>query len=303
MSINGKGECTLQVKIGTAPTSWGVWFPESEKQISWEKCMDEMAEAGYSGIELGPWGYFPKEYNKLKDALGKRNLELVATTLMDDLTSDSTTNEMISLLDKMAAVQVQFESAKYVVLIDACYTDLLTGELIRPQYLNDAEWEKFVKNIIRIRDYAKVNYDLEVVFHPHAQTHVETETQIERLLKDTDINLCFDIGHHAYVGGDPVAFMRKHYKRISYLHLKNCDMKVQEKMLQENWSFAKAVSEDIMVEPELGVIDMAQFSGVLKEVDFKGWVIVEQDMYPAPIDKPFPILKRTRRYLEKIDLG
>ncbi|GAA3333353.1 hypothetical protein GCM10020331_097060 [Ectobacillus funiculus] len=59
-----------------------------------------------------------------------------------------------------------------------------------------------------------------------------------------------------------------------------------------------------MVEPELGVIDMVQFSEVLKEVDFNGWVIVEQDMYPAPIDKPFSdIKKRTRRYLEKIGLG
>ncbi|GAA3333355.1 hypothetical protein GCM10020331_097070 [Ectobacillus funiculus] len=91
--------------------------------------MDEMAEAGYSGIELGPWGYFPKEYTRLKDELQQRNLELVATTLMDDLTSDSTTNAMISLLDQLASVQAQFESAKYIVLIDACYTDLVTGKI------------------------------------------------------------------------------------------------------------------------------------------------------------------------------
>ncbi|GAA3334117.1 hypothetical protein GCM10020331_100820 [Ectobacillus funiculus] len=48
-------------------------------------------------------------------------------------------------------------------------------------------------------------------------------------MQDTDINLCLDTGHHAYADGDPVAFMRKHHKRIPYLHLKSCDLKVREK--------------------------------------------------------------------------
>ncbi|WP_129732133.1 sugar phosphate isomerase/epimerase family protein, partial [Ectobacillus funiculus] len=230
----------------TAPDSWGVWFPENEKQTPWERCMNEMAESGYAGIELGPWGYLPNEYDRLKEELEKRNLELTATTLVGDLTSDRKTEELIALLDEMAVLQLRFDSAKYVVLIDDCYTDLFTGELVRPQFLNDAGWDKFITNILKIRDHAKSKYGLEVVFHPHAQSHIETEEQIEKLLQDTDINLCLDTGHHAYADGDPVAFMRKHHKRIPYLHLKSCDLKVREKMQQENWSFAKAVSEDIM---------------------------------------------------------
>ena len=216
----------MNIKIGTAPDSWGVWFPENEKQTNWERCMDEMAEAGYAGIELGPWGYLPNKYEKLKEELEKRSLELTATTLVGDLTSDSKTEELIALLDDMSELQLRFESAKYVVLIDDCYTDLFSGELIRPQFLNEVEWSKFIKNIIKIRDHARINYGLEVVFHPHAQSHVETEEQIEKLLNDTDINLCLDTGHHAYADGDPVAFMQTHYKRIPYLHLKSCDLKV-----------------------------------------------------------------------------
>ncbi|MFC6604948.1 sugar phosphate isomerase/epimerase family protein [Ectobacillus funiculus] len=219
----------MNIKIGTAPDSWGVWFPENEKQTPWERCMNEMAESGYVGIELGPWGYLPNEYDSLKEELEKRNLELTATTLVGDLTSDRKTEDLIALLDEMAELQLRFESAKYVVLIDDCYTDLFTGELVRPQFLNDAEWDKFITNILKIRDHAKANYGLEVVFHPHAQSHIETEEQIEKLLQDTDINLCLDTGHHAYADGDPVAFMRKHHKRIPYLHLKSCDLKVREK--------------------------------------------------------------------------
>ncbi|KAA9016982.1 sugar phosphate isomerase/epimerase family protein [Niallia endozanthoxylica] len=290
----------MNIKIGTAPDSWGVWFPQNEKQTPWERCMDEMAQSGYEGIELGPWGYLPNDYNQLKEELDKRNLKLTATTLVGDLTSDEKTSELIALLDEMAGLQLRFPTAKYAVLIDDCYTDLFTGEQIRPQVLNDVEWDKFIQNINRIKNHAKAKYGLQVVFHSHAQSHVETEEEIERLLRDTDIDLCLDTGHHAYADGDPVAFMRKHHARIPYLHIKSCDLQVREKMQKEGWSFAKAVSEDVMCEPELGVVDMEAFFEVLNDIQYNGWAIVEQDMYPAPFDKPFPIAKRTKEYLDKI---
>lgn len=290
----------MKIKIGTAPDSWGVWFPQNDKQIPWERCLNEMAEAGYEGIELGPWGYLPNNYQQLKQELEKRSLSLTATTLVGDLTSEASTQEMITLLDEMAKLQLKFPTAKYVVLIDDCYTDLFTGELIRPQILNEEEWRSFVRNVEQIKNHAKSTYGLEVVFHPHAQSHIETEEQMERLLHDTDINLCLDTGHHAYADGDPVAFMRKYHERIPYLHIKSCDLKVRERMQKENWPFAKAVSEDIMCEPELGVVDMEAFFEVLRDIDYSGWAVVEQDMYPAPFDKPYPIAKRTSEYLKTI---
>jgi len=42
---------------------------------------------------------------------------------------------------------------------------------------------------------------------------------------------------------------------------------------------------------------------MLQEINFEGWGIVEQDMYPAPFDKPLPIAKRTRAYLREIGIG
>ncbi|MGE6833491.1 sugar phosphate isomerase/epimerase family protein [Priestia megaterium] len=290
----------MKIKFGTAPCSWGIWFAENEKQTDWKRCLDEIHEAKYEGIELGPWGYLPNKYQQLKEELKKRNLNLTATTLMDDLTSDSTTEKMIATLDEMAELQLNFSTAQYVVLIDACYTDLFTGELIRPKVLNDSEWDRFVKNINKIKNHAKTKYGLETVFHPHAETHVETEEQIERLLRDTDVKLCLDTGHHAYAGGNPITFMRKHHPRIPYLHIKNCNLKIRERMQKEGWSLAKAVSEDIMCEPELGMVDMKSFFKVLQDVNYNGWAIVEQDMYPAAFEKPLPIAKRTREYLQKI---
>ncbi|MFP3667206.1 sugar phosphate isomerase/epimerase [Priestia sp. SIMBA_032] len=204
----------------------------------------------------------------MKEELEKRSLELTATTLVGDLTSSSKTEKLIALLDDMSELQLRFENAKYVVLIDDCYAEFFYGELIRPQFLNEVEWSKLIKNIIKIRDHVRTNYGLEVVFHPHAQSHVETEEQIEKLLNDTDINLCLDTGHLVYADGDPAAFMHKHYQPIPYLHLKSCDLKVREKMQREGWSFAKAVSEDVMCESELGVVDMKASMKVLEDINF-----------------------------------
>ena len=45
------------------------------------------------------------------------------------------------------------------------------------------------------------------------------------------------------------------------------------------------------------MIDFVVLKDVLREVGYRGYGIVEHDMYPAPFEKPLPIAKRTRRYL------
>ena len=41
----------------------------------------------------------------------------------------------------------------------------------------------------------------------------------------------------------------------------------------------------------------------LRESNFSGFAVVEQDMYPAPFDKPLPLGKRNRDYLRQIGIG
>ena len=31
-------------RLGTAPDSWGVWFPHDDRQIAWQVFLDEVAE-------------------------------------------------------------------------------------------------------------------------------------------------------------------------------------------------------------------------------------------------------------------
>jgi inosose dehydratase len=148
--------------------------------------------------------------------------------------------------------------------------------------------------------------DLALIMHPHAETHVEYEDQIERFLEQTDpdrVSLCLDVGHHAYRGGNPVSFIRNHHHRIPYLHLKSVDPEVRKRVQAENIPFATAVSMDMFCEPAHGAVDFLALRDLLEEIGFEGWGIVEQDMFPAPPEKPLPIAKRTRAYLRQIGLG
>ena len=90
---------------------------------------------------------------------------------------------------------------------------------------------------------------------------------------------------------------------IPYLHLKNVSAAIVDKVKADDVPFAKAVEMGIFCEPAVGVIDFEAFRDVLREIDYEGWATVEQDMYPAPFDKPLPIAKRTRAYLRDIGLG
>jgi inosose dehydratase len=296
---------SIDVKVGTAPDNWGVWFPSDPKQIPWMRFLDEVVEADFKWIELGPPGYLPADPVVLTPHLQEHGLVVTTGFVMHHLEDPALWQKIEGEVDSVGTVLKKL-GAPFLLLIDDTYTDLFTGERIRPSTLSKEEWKGLIDAVHRVATLARDRYGLQVVFHPHTETHVEFEDQIEKFLEDTDpglIALCLDTGHHAYRGGDPVQFMRRHHGRIPYLHLKSVDRRLQRKVEAEKIPFAKAVAMGIFCEPSQGAVDFKAFRDVLDQVNYRGWAIVEQDMYPAPFDKPLPIAKRTRAYLKGIGIG
>ena len=195
--------------------------------------------------------------------------------------------------------------ARYVVLIDDTYTDLFTGKQTASPRLQPDEWKRLIEGANVLGRMASES-GLVLAFHPHAETHVEYEDQIEAFLADTDpgyVHLCLDTGHHAYRGGDPVRFLAKHASRIPYLHLKNVDRGKQEEVAAQGIPFATAVAMGIFCEPSRGVVDFTALADLLRTLPYHGWVTVEQDMFPVAFDKPLPIARRTRQYLRETGIG
>ena len=295
----------MKVKVGTGPDNWGVWFPSDPKQIPWERYLDECAEAGYEWTEQGPFGYMPTDPDALRRELEKRNLKLEAGFVFGNMTDPDNFARLEEETDRAGALTSAL-GGNYHLLIDTPYTDLFTGESLRPARLDEDGWKRFIETSHRLAVILRDRYGLTAISHPHAETHVEYEDQIDRFIEDTDpalISICLDTGHHVYRGGDPVNFMRKHHERIPYLHIKSVDGQLQNRVEEEKIPFAKAVGMDLFVELNQGVVDFHAFVELLKEIDYEGFAIVEQDMYPAPFDKPLPIAKRNRQYLKDVGLG
>src|SRR5215475_11690256 len=113
----------MSVKVGSALDAWGVWFPEDPKQTPWSRFLDEVAEAGYEWIELGPYGYLPTDLPTLRSELKKRQLRVCAATVignLEDLSAWPILEKQILGSGELAASL----GGKYLVLIDDAYTDL-----------------------------------------------------------------------------------------------------------------------------------------------------------------------------------
>jgi inosose dehydratase len=290
-------------RIGSAPDSWGVWFPQDPKQPPAERFLDEVAAAGYRWIELGPYGYLPTEVDALEAELDRRELRVAGTFVQFDLQDPA---ERAARQDEVEATCALLRrlDAPHLIVIDAIYTDLHTGAVLAPPELDDAAWGRLVESTERVIETAD-RYGLTCVFHPHAETHVEREEQVDRLLDDVPgLMLCHDVGHFAYRAGDPVAFFRRRHDRIRHLHLKSLDELTWRRAEAEGLPFSRAVADGVFVEPSRGLVDFEALRDALVETGYSGFCIVEQDMYPVDsFDDPFPIAERTFAYFQELGLA
>ena len=283
------------LQLGMAPDSWGVWFPDDPQQVPWHRFLDEAAAAGYTAVELGPFGYLPPDPEQLRDELGRRGLTLTGAYLHR---GGNSLAEALAECRQVAALLAAMD-APYLITPPAMYTDLYTGALLEPAELTADQWTSLGDGHSELGRVLSEEYGVRQMFHPHADAHVDTEDRIARFLEGTDpatVSLCLDTGHVAYAGGDNRAIVAQHPDRIGYVHLKSVDPDVLARVRAEGMSFADAVKNGAMVEPAQGEPDMPPLLADLNALGVPLMAIVEHDMYPAPADAPLPIAARTRRY-------
>jgi inosose dehydratase len=185
------------------------------------------------------------------------------------------------------------------VLLPELYSEL-DGTLNQPAELTTEQRDTLHTGMSQLGKVVTEEFGVALVFHPHADSHVGTQDEVERFLAGTDpatVNLCLDTGHVSYCGGDNVAIIARYPERIGYVHLKQVDPGIVERAHRERLSFAEAVRLGVMVEPPRGVPAMEPVLDALSAVDTDLFAIVEQDLYPCDPAVPFPIAQRTRRYL------
>ncbi|WP_432588247.1 sugar phosphate isomerase/epimerase [Streptomyces sp. HD1123-B1] len=289
-----------RIRVGSAPDSWGVWFPDDEQQVPWQRFLDEVAEAGYSWIELGPYGYLPTDPARLTEETTRRGLTVSAGTVFTSLHRGPDVWDATWAHVSQVAELTRAMNAGHLVVIPSFWRDDKTAEIIEPRELTAEQWRHLSTGMERLGREVREAYGLEIVVHPHADTHIDTEENVARFLDATDsglVNLCLDTGHYAYCGGDSVKLIETYGERIGYLHLKQVDPEILADVVKNGVPFGPAVQRGVMCEPPHGVPALEPVLAAAQKLDVDLFAIVEQDMYPCPPDQPFPIAERTRRFL------
>jgi inosose dehydratase len=291
-----------RLHLGTCPDSWGVWFADDPLQPPWQRFLDELAEAGYKWLELGPYGYLPTDPGKLTDELNARGLTVAGGTMhgLSGLHHHDEFDAIAAQTCRVAELTSAVGGRHLVFVPVPGYRDDKTGAYLEPAELDAEQWRTMIHSMNELGKITSNEYDVTLHFHPHADSHVETQQQTERFLEDTDpryVSLCLDTGHLAYRRADVPAIVRKYPDRIGYVHIKQMDPSIVDRAEREDLAFGQAVAMEASCEPPKGLPDVPSVLDALRELDAELFVVVEQDMYPVDFDRPLPVARRTRAYL------
>lgn len=294
-----------KLTVGTAPDSWGVWFPEDEHQVSWTTFLDEVAEAGYEFIETGPYGFLPTDPKQLAQECAARGITVAAGTQSAVLHNGDDWAEAERAMRASAEI-LQAIGARHLVYLPPMLRDLQTGGWAENPNLTDAEWRALADNATRMGRLLKEDYGVQMEVHPHGDSHLETREQIDRFFSETDpeyVSFCLDTGHLEYGEVDTVDLIRSYPDRIGLVHIKQMDPDVVQRIRKEDLSFGEAVSMGVCVTPDGGEPKVGPVIDALAALDKELYVIVEQDLYPCAPDVPLPLAIETRKVLAQNNLG
>jgi inosose dehydratase len=268
--------------------------------------LDEMVWAGYTGTELGPYGFFPTDAAVLKAQLDKRNLKLlgsfVPVVLSDPASAGIAVEHIRKVGDLLAALK-----APFLVLADAQSDERnrISGRVPSDGSigLSAAQW----KNVAHVvEEAAKVSseFGLDLVFHPHVATYVETPQECERFFdvtSHTGIGLCLDTGHCDYGGGDTITEAGKFASVLRFLHIKDVDTSVLQEARRKKLNFEQAIEEKVFTIIGQGSIDFPALFRLLEKNNYSGWMVIEQDVkFGATVIPPAESVAASLRYLRGI---
>lgn len=300
-------------RVGNAPCSWGTLEFEDakDKQIGFAQMLDELVESGYTGSELGDWGYMPTDPDALRAELTQRKVTMLGAFVPVALADEATHRAGIEVALRTARLlaSVATEPAPFLVLADNNGTvperTENAGRIMPSMELTAAEWKTFATGAESVARAVREETGLRTVFHHHCAGYVETPEEISRLLELTSpelLGLVFDTGHYCFGSGDTdvVAGLHRFQERIWYLHCKDCHPAVAAQSRRFKWGYFTSLRHGVFCELGKGGVDFKQVLGWADLSDYNHYLLVEQDVLPG-MGKPKESAKRNREYLRALE--
>jgi inosose dehydratase len=298
----------MGIRVASAPVSWGIMENVPlPPEYPYSRVLDEIVNAGYAGTELGPYGFLPVDPSLLRQELNRRGLTLCSAFVAIPL-GDSGMHESGLAQVEQAAQLISQGGARLLILSDAVTPDrsVVAGRRQEANRLcwTEPQWKAAERAIQRTVSCCR-RFGLKVAFHHHVGSHVETPEEVDHLLSllaPGDLGLCLDTGHYRYGGGDPVELLQRVIDRVWCVHLKDIDEARLSESRRERLDFHSAVRNGVFARLGDGSIDFSSVLAMLRNSEFDGWVVVEQDVLEGGRGATAPLAnaKAGREFLEKL---
>ncbi|MEW6159633.1 MAG: TIM barrel protein [Verrucomicrobiota bacterium] len=299
------------IRVANAPCSWGVLeFDLPGEALGYAQVLDEMCDTGFTGTELGDWGFMPAEPKRLREELSLRGLELLGAFVPVAFAQASAHAPGEERAIRTARLMAEVAGTHpFIVLADDNGKDPVrvqcAGRITPDQGLEPAAWEMFSEGVERVAAAVRRETGLRSVFHHHAAGFVETPLEIHELMRRTDaalLGLCFDTGHYRFGGGaDVFEGWRQFRDRIWHVHFKDCHPEVHARSRACRWNYFDSLKHGIFCELGTGDVPFPDLLEAMQQSHYDGWIVVEQDVLPGT-GAPKEFARRNRDYLRRCGL-
>jgi inosose dehydratase len=271
----------VKVRIGINPITWSNDdVPELGGDTPLETCLAETKQAGYAGTELG--GKFPRNSAELKPIMQRFGLDVVSGWYDGRCDEKEVDAEMDAILPHLQLLRDM--GSTHVVYADTSRGrhGAIWGPISERPALGPDEWPAYGRKLTALAE-RMADFGVRMAFHHHMGTIVETDGDVGLLMQHTGeaVGLLYDTGHSAFSGGDPLALIKAHVKRVVHVHCKDARKAMLDHARATDMSFMGAVMEGIFTVPGDGFIDYAAILAVLAEAGYSGWMVVEAEQDPA----------------------
>jgi inosose dehydratase len=294
------------MRVGNAPVSWGV-YEADRPNPPFQDVLDGIARSGYAGTELGPYGYLPITPAALARELSARGLALGSSFVPLPLEDASRREQSVRAALAVARLLASQDVRELIVADDEDPRRTLCAGRVPADGsagFDDGQWRETRATLDAVARALRDELGMTVVVHHHAGTFVETPQEIDRLLAETDpdlVGLLLDTGHAVYGGADPVEILRRHGRRVRYVHLKDVRAEELARVRTTDIEMGEAWKRGVFCPLGEGVVDFPGVVEALRSNAYDGWLIVEQDVVPdekGRLDpEPFASASRSRAYL------
>lgn len=283
---------------GIAPIGWrNDDIPEIGAENTLSHLLSDIVVAGFQGTEAG--GFFP-DTKVLKKELDLRKLKIAGKWFSSYLLRDGIQTVSKSFHEHCAYLQEV--NASVAVVSEQTYSiqGIEKNVFGEKPFFTKEEWKVFTQGLNELGKIAAA-YDLQLVYHHHLGTGVQTLEEIDRLMAFTDpsyVHLLYDTGHIFVSDNDYMTLLKKHRNRIKHVHFKDVRLPTLEECKNSKFSFIQSFLKGMFTVPGDGCIDFKEVYKYLSETNYNGWIVIEAEQDPA-IAHPLEYALIARKYIDE----